>query len=233
MASLDTLLTEIRGCRICRDSPAGRVLPHEPRPVVRVAATARIAICGQAPGVRVHNSGLPFDDPSGDRLRDWMGIERPEFYDPATIAFLPMGFCFPGHDSKKGDLPPRRECAPVWRTKLLAELAGLELVLLIGQYAQAWHLPRIEGLRDLPKGLTATIADWRRIYDHSMMPRMIMLPHPSWRNSGSPATCCRCCERRCAAALIGMTSCRWRAYAAASIPAGTATASGVWLNGAG
>jgi uracil-DNA glycosylase len=189
MASdLDRLVADIRACRICRDAPRGRQLAHEPRPVVRVAARARIAICGQAPGVRVHNSGLPFDDASGDRLRDWMGVDRTTFYDEATIAFVPMGFCFPGHDAKKSDLPPRRECAAQWRAQVMAQLPKLELVLLIGQYAQSWHLARIPGLDDLPKSLTATVTDWRRIYDHSRQlnsePRTLVLPHPSWRNSG-------------------------------------------------
>jgi uracil-DNA glycosylase len=184
MPSLATLLADIRACRICRETPAGRQLPHEPRPVVRVAATARIAICGQAPGVRVHSSGLPFDDPSGDRLRDWMGIDRATFYDEATIAFVPMGFCFPGHDAKKGDLPPRRECAEHWREQVMAQLPQLELLLLIGQYAQGWHLARIPELTAVPKGLSATVGDWRRIYEHSSAPRTIVLPHPSWRNSG-------------------------------------------------
>jgi uracil-DNA glycosylase len=187
---LDRLVAAIRACRICRDQPTGPQLPHEPRPVVRMAATARIAICGQAPGVRVHNSGLPFDDPSGDRLRLWMGIDKAAFYDEASIAFLPMGFCFPGHDANKGDLPPRKECAKLWRNRTLAELGHLQLVLLIGQYAQGWHLRKLEGLADLPKGVTATVADWRRIYDHlrnsetPSQPRVLVLPHPSWRNSG-------------------------------------------------
>jgi uracil-DNA glycosylase len=187
-ADLDHLVADIRACRICRDAPQGRQLPHEPRPVVRVAASARIAICGQAPGVRVHNSGLPFDDPSGDRLRDWMGVDRATFYDEETIAFVPMGFCFPGHDAKKGDLPPRRECAAHWRAQVMTELPNLKLVLLIGQYAQGWHLARMPGLAGVTKSVTATVADWRRIYDHSRQlnsePRTLVLPHPSWRNSG-------------------------------------------------
>jgi uracil-DNA glycosylase len=180
VADLDALVAGIRACRVCRDAPAGKALPHEPRPVVRVASTARIAICGQAPGVRVHNSGLPFDDPSGDRLRGWMGTTRAEFYDEALVAFVPMGFCFPGHDAKKGDLPPRRECARLWRTKLFAHLPNLQLMLLIGRHAQNWHLA--DGLA--APNLSATVADWRRIYDSGTTPRLIVLPHPSWRNSG-------------------------------------------------
>jgi uracil-DNA glycosylase len=187
-ADLHRLVADIQACRICRDAPLGSPLPHEPRHVVRVASSARIAICGQAPGVRVHNSGLPFDDPSGDRLRNWMSIDRAMFYDATQIAFVPMGFCFPGHDTKKGDLPPRRECAPRWRAKVMAELPNLELVLLIGQFAQRWHLARVPGLTEVPKNLTATVADWRRLYDHSCLlnsePRTLVLPHPSWRNSG-------------------------------------------------
>jgi uracil-DNA glycosylase len=195
-AELAALVARIRGCRICRDTPTGRALPHEPRPVVRVTSTARIVICGQAPGVRVHASGLPFDDPSGDRLRLWMGIDRATFYDEALIAFMPMGLCFPGHDAKKGDLPPRRECAKAWRIALLEQLAAVELMLLIGRHAQAWHLARRPDIpnnstRDRPQGVTATVADWRRVYDHTSSvdwadrgPRLLVLPHPSWRNSG-------------------------------------------------
>jgi uracil-DNA glycosylase len=187
------LVAQLRGCRICRDAPTRSILPHEPRPVVRVASTARIVICGQAPGVRVHNSGLPFDDPSGDRLRTWMGIDRAAFYAEADIAFMPMGFCFPGHDANKGDLPPRRECARAWRAPLLEQLHQVELMLLIGAHAQVWHLarrPDIPGnsTRDRPRGVTATVADWRRVYDgtsdRSRGPRLLVLPHPSWRNSG-------------------------------------------------
>jgi uracil-DNA glycosylase len=190
---LAALVDQIRSCRICRDAPTGRMLPHEPRPVVRVASTARIVICGQAPGVRVHTSGLPFDDPSGDRLRAWMGIDRATFYAEADIAFLPMGLCFPGLDAKNGDLPPRRECASAWRVPLLEQLTQVDLMLLIGRHAQAWHLarrPDIPGnsTRDRPTSVTATVAGWRRVYDHTSKPgfgpRLIVLPHPSWRNSG-------------------------------------------------
>ena len=121
-------------------SPRGPPLPHEPRPVLRVSATARIGIFSQAPGTRVHASGTPFTDPSGVRLRAWMGVTDDEFYDASRIAIVPMGFCFPGLDAKGGDLPPRRECAPLWRARLMAALPDIELVLLVGQYAQRWHL---------------------------------------------------------------------------------------------
>ncbi|HRD78112.1 MAG TPA: uracil-DNA glycosylase family protein, partial [Hyphomicrobiaceae bacterium] len=127
-------------------------------------------------------SGLPFDDPSGDRLRAWLGLDRATFYDEARIAFLPMGLCFPGHDAKGGDLPPRPECAPRWRASLLAALPAIEVALLIGLYAQRWHLPR-ELTRE---GLTVTVARWREIMADRVpaTPLFIPLPHPSWRNSG-------------------------------------------------
>lgn len=176
--NLDDLLEEIRACRYCRDTAQGKSLPHEPRPVVVGSTTARILIAGQAPGTRVHASGIPFDDRSGDRLRDWLGVGRETFYDPELFAFAPMGFCFPGHDSKGGDLPPRRECAPLWRSRLMAAMPQIDLVLTIGQYAQAWHLG---GLRR--KTLTETVRGWREIYGRSAEPRVLPLPHPSWRNT--------------------------------------------------
>jgi len=176
---LDQLVEEIRQCRICVDQPRGRPLPHQPRPVVRASATARILIAGQAPGTRVHASGKPFTDPSGDRLRDWMGVGEAEFYDEARIAIVPMGFCFPGLDAKGGDLPPRRECAPAWRNALLDRMPAVDLVLAVGLYAQQFHLgKRVRG------SLTETVADWRAILDETHAPRILPLPHPSWRNSG-------------------------------------------------
>lgn len=176
---LDALFAEIRDCRVCVDHPIGMPLPHTPRPVVRGAATARILIAGQAPGTRVHASGKPFTDPSGDRLRSWMGIDEDTFYDEARIAIVPMGFCFPGHDAKGGDLPPRRECAPLWRARVMAELPAVRLVLAVGLYAQNWHL----GGR-ARSGLTETVSSWRAILDGGNAPAVIPLPHPSWRNSG-------------------------------------------------
>ncbi len=173
MTKLDRRSAEIRACRLCIESPQGRALPHEPRPVFRVSQTARICIAGQAPGTRVHASGTPFTDPSGDRLRAWMGVTPDEFYDVARIAIVPMGFCFPGLDAKGGDLPPRRECAPRWRAPLFETMPQIELVLAIGQYAQAWHLGPSRR-----KSLTETVAAWEAFY-----PRCIPLPHPSWRNN--------------------------------------------------
>jgi len=177
--SLDSLVEDVRSCRICVDQPRGRALPHQPRPVVRGAATARILIAGQAPGTRVHASGKPFTDPSGDRLRDWMGIGEADFYDETRVAILPMGFCFPGLDAKGGDLPPRRECAPAWRAALLAQMPAVDLVLAVGLYAQQFHL----GKR-VRASLTDTVADWREILAETDNPKVLPLPHPSWRNSG-------------------------------------------------
>ncbi|MBT9290531.1 uracil-DNA glycosylase family protein [Prosthecodimorpha staleyi] len=169
----------IRACRICRDAPTGTPLPHEPRPVAHLSATARILVAGQAPGTKVHASGLPFDDASGDRLRDWMGIGRDLFYDTSRIAFLPMGFCFPGQDAAGSDLPPRRECAPAWRARAVAAMPAVELVLAVGQYAQVWHLGRLK-----LGGMTETVARWREIMAATARPRILPLPHPSWRNTG-------------------------------------------------
>lgn len=173
MTKLERLSAEIRACRLCVETPKGGALPHEPRPVFRVSGTARICIAGQAPGTRVHASGTPFTDPSGDRLRDWMGVTPDEFYDVSRIAIVPMGFCFPGLDAKGGDLPPRRECAPRWRAPLFDLMPQIELVLAVGQYAQAWHLGPAR-----KKSLTETVAAWQEYY-----PRCLPLPHPSWRNN--------------------------------------------------
>ena len=147
--------------------------------MVVASSTARVLIAGQAPGTRVHATGLPFNDRSGDRLRDWMGVTREEFYEPANFAIAPMGFCFPGQDAKGGDLPPRRECAPAWRAPLLATMPQIELVLAIGLYAQRWHLGQEFG-----RSLTHNVENWRSIFLRNTSPRIIPLPHPSWRNTG-------------------------------------------------
>ncbi|MEQ8698733.1 MAG: uracil-DNA glycosylase family protein, partial [Bauldia litoralis] len=160
------------------DRPTGRTpLPHEPRPVLRVSASATVCIVGQAPGTRVHASGVPFTDPSGDRLRDWMGIDSDTFYDESRVAIVPMGFCFPGLDAKGGDLPPRRECPPAWRAPLMAQLPRIRLMLAVGAYAQAWHLGPL-----VRKSLTETVAAWRDIAT-ATDPIVVPLPHPSWRNN--------------------------------------------------
>lgn len=177
-ADLDALVASIRECRICRDRPAGRPLPHEPRPVLRVSDTATVCIVGQAPGTRVHASGTPFTDPSGDRLRAWMGIDAGTFYDAGRIAIVPMGFCFPGLDSNGGDRPPRRECAPAWRSAVFAAMPQVQLLLAVGIYAQAWHL----GPLARPT-LTETVGAWREIMAATRHPVVIPLPHPSWRNN--------------------------------------------------
>jgi uracil-DNA glycosylase len=178
--SLAALAQEIRACRVCRDAPRYKPpLPHEPRPVFQVSTSARLCIAGQAPGVRVHASGRPYTDPSGVRLRAWLGLGEEIFYDPRVVAIAPMGFCFPGHDAHGGDLPPRRECAELWRERLFALMPDLELVLLVGQYAQKWRL----GAGAAAKGLSGTVAAWREVYRPSDRPRLMPLPHPSWRNN--------------------------------------------------
>ncbi|HEX4180604.1 MAG TPA: uracil-DNA glycosylase family protein [Caulobacteraceae bacterium] len=166
---LDALLAEIRACRAC----AGE-FPHEPRPVVRVSAKTRLLICGQAPGRRVHESGLPFDDPSGDRLRGWMGVDRETFYGHPAIGVAAMAFCYPGTDPKGGDYPPPARCAALWRARLMAELPKAELTLLVGRPAQAWSL----GSR-ARASMTETVMAWR-----DLLPDIIPMPHPSWRNTG-------------------------------------------------
>lgn len=167
-----TLLADVRACRLCADK-----LEHPPRPVIQASPVARICVAGQAPGTKVHASGLPFDDRSGDRLRTWMGIDRATFYDPRKVATIPMGFCFPGQDAKGGDLPPRRECAATWHDRVFAALPQFELILLVGGYAQKWHLNR--GRTGAQKTLTDTVNNWR-----AYTPLYVPLPHPSWRNTG-------------------------------------------------
>ncbi len=170
---LDQVVAGIRGCRVCRDTPKGDPLPHEPNPVIRAQTSARICIAGQAPGTRVHATSTPFNDPSGVRLRAWMGVDRDTFYDDSLIAIVPMGFCFPGLDAKGGDKAPRRECAPLWRQSVFDHLPHLDLILLVGSYSQKWHLGLQAG-----RTLTETVADWR-----AYGPRYVPLPHPSWRNN--------------------------------------------------
>lgn len=146
--------------------------------MLRASITARIAVAGQAPGTRVHASGVPFTDPSGGRLRDWMGVADAEFYDDTRIAILPMGFCFPGLDAKGGDRPPRRECAAHWRTRLMSAMPQLELILLVGAYAHHWHLA------ERPRRLaSAVVADFDAILARDGPQKHFPLPHPSWRNN--------------------------------------------------
>ena len=181
-SELQTLHSAIAACRLCRDAPAkGEAdrLPHEPRPVATLSSTARILIAGQAPGLRVHESGLPFNDASGDRLRQWLSVDRESFYNRDHFAMLPMGFCFPGYDAAGSDLPPRKECAPLWRQKAMDAMPQIELILTIGQYAQAWHLGA-----ERMASMTETVAEWRRYLLTNRSPAVPPLPHPSWRNSG-------------------------------------------------
>lgn len=166
MTSLATLLAEVRACVLCAEH-----LPLGPRPVVQLHPTARILIAAQAPGRKVHETGLPFTDASGDRLRDWLGISREVFYDARQIAIVPMGFCFPG-TGHVGDLPPRPECAPAWRAALLSHLKNLQFTLVIGRYAQTYHLPH-QG-----SSVTEVVQAWRKNWPHT-----VALPHPSPRNN--------------------------------------------------
>jgi uracil-DNA glycosylase len=166
-AVLGALIEEVRGCTVCAAQ-----LPSGPRPVLQVHPEARILIAGQAPGRKVHESGVPFDDASGERLRQWMGVTRETFYDATRIAILPMGFCFPG-TGRSGDLPPRSECAPLWRQRLLDQMQQIELTLVIGDYAQRWHLPDAAS-----KNVTDTVAAWR-----TQWPAVLPMPHPSPRNN--------------------------------------------------
>lgn len=167
MASIAPLLAEIRACTACAAH-----LPLGPRPVLQISSSARILIAAQAPGRKVHETGIPFNDASGERLRAWLGLSREIFYDPELVAILPMAFCFPG-TGRSGDLPPRPECAPLWRAKLLAQLKHVRLTLVIGRYAQAYHLPDASRL-PLADVVRNRQAAW---------PRTVALPHPSPRNN--------------------------------------------------
>lgn len=166
MSDLEQLMKQMRACAICTDLPLG------PRPLFKVDARARVLIAGQAPGRITHQKGIPFDDPSGNRLRDWLGVDRDTFYNDPRIAILPMGFCFPGTGTS-GDLPPRVECAPKWRERALAMMPELELTLIIGRYAIDWHMPDAKG-----QSITALASDWQAAW-----PDQLVMPHPSPRNN--------------------------------------------------
>ncbi len=167
-SDLDRLLSQVRACRACE-----KHLPLGPRPVLRCRVSARLLIVGQAPGTRVHETGLPWNDPSGDRLRSWMQVDRETFYDDTRIAIIPMGYCYPGRAPRGGDLPPRPECAELWLDRLLAHLPTLELTLLVGGYAQRHYLGA-----QVKSSLTETVRAWREY-----APRFIPMPHPSFRNN--------------------------------------------------
>jgi uracil-DNA glycosylase len=166
MSTLAPLLNKIAACRDCAPH-----FPHTPRPTLYVAPTARLLIIGQAPGSQVHATGIPWNDRSGDRLRDWTGLDRDRFYDRSKIAVVPMGFCYPGVDAHGGDKPPRPECAPKWHEPVLQEMPNLQLTLLVGSYAQRYYLKS-------KLTMTETVRTWR-----STLPKFMPLPHPSWRNT--------------------------------------------------
>ena len=172
-AALSKLTRRIATCTLCAERFAATETKHLPRPVVRPSATARVLIAGQAPGARVHASGVPFDDPSGDRLRDWLGVDRDTFYNQSRISIVPMAFCFPGYDARGSDLPPPKICAQTWRAEVLAAMPQVALTLLVGQYAQQWHM---KGQRK--SSLTETVRNWQ-----AYGPNLLPLPHPSWRNT--------------------------------------------------
>lgn len=164
----DALFAEVRACRVCAPH-----LPHAPRPVFRVHPSARMLIVGQAPGRRVHESGIPWNDPSGDRLRQWLAMAPEVFYDVTRVAIIPIGLCYPG-TVDGADLPPRKECAPLWHSRLISRLPAVRLTLLVGSHAQAFHLEQRRKV-----GMTETVHAFRE-YGPGFLP----LPHPSWRNSG-------------------------------------------------
>lgn len=164
--TLAQLIDEVRACRHCADN-----LPHEPRPIVQAGSDARVLIIGQAPGSKVHASGVPWDDDSGDRLRGWLGLDRETFYDPSQVALVPMGMCYPGK-GQSGDLPPRPECAPLWHERLRAAMPSIRITLLVGQYAQKAYLPPA-----LRPSMTAAVAGFA-----SMPDGLFPLPHPAWRS---------------------------------------------------
>jgi len=166
VTALDSLLKEVAACQLCAEH-----LPLGPRPVVQLHPEARLLIVGQAPGTKVHETGIPFNDPSGDRLRSWLGVNRETFYDPAKIALMPTGFCYPGRAHRGGDLPPRKECAPRWHGRLRPLLGGVRLTLLVGQYAQAHYLGRRR-----KRTLGETVRAWEEY-----LPEFWPTPHPSWR----------------------------------------------------
>jgi len=166
--ALDALLAEVRACRLCAEH-----LPLGPRPVVRAAPSAKLLIIGQAPGTKVHESGVPWDDASGNRLREWLDVDKDTFYDETRIAIMPMGFCYPGRSEKGGDNPPRPECAPAWHAQLRAALPAVRLTLLVGSYAQAYYLEERR-----KKTMTETVSHWK-----DYLPDSIPTPHPSWRTT--------------------------------------------------
>ncbi len=170
----EAVLAELRACRHCAPRFAATRTAHAPNPIVRGRPSARLLVASQAPGARAHASGLPFDDPSGERLRAWMGVDRATFYDAGRIAIVPMAHCFPGYSEAGADLPPPADCARLWRARVLALFPAVELTLAIGAHSQAWHLGPARGA-----SLTETVRDWRRHLNAGIL----AMPHPSWRNN--------------------------------------------------
>ncbi|NVD05416.1 uracil-DNA glycosylase family protein [Vibrio sp. JPW-9-11-11] len=166
MIHMDNLLAQVRACRVCEPH-----LEHGCNPVIQASKSARLLIIGQAPGARVHQTSIPWNDPSGQRLREWLQLDKRTFYDPNQVAIMPMGLCYPGK-GQSGDLPPRKECAPLWHQAILDQLPNVTMTLLIGQYAQNYYL------QDKPKTLTETVRNWQQ-----WAPKYLPLPHPSPRNS--------------------------------------------------
>lgn len=184
-AKITELSDQIKACRICYDTPLFEPpMAVEPRPVCIISSKAKIVLSGQAPGMRVFNTGIPFNDPSGDRLREWLGVDRDVFYNPDNFAIVPMGFCFPGYDKNGGDLPPRKECAMTWHERIYAAMPQIDVVIVIGQYAQKYHLGA-----QRKKNLTETVRSWREYisgstaHDDISNKIIIPLPHPSWHNN--------------------------------------------------
>ena len=171
---LSDLKKRLGACDLCTARFAATATGHRPRPVVWFESTARLLVAGQAPGRQVHEIGIPFKDRSGDRLRNWMGVDESTFYDTSRVAIVPMAFCFPGYTASGSDLPPPTVCAETWRARVLDRLPTVRLTLLVGSHAQAWHL----GLPQNAK-VTDTVRDWQ-----SRLPDAFPLPHPSWRNTG-------------------------------------------------
>lgn len=172
MSQHASLVSRIQACQICKDRFAATHTAHSPRPVVWFRQGARILIAGQAPGARVHESGRPFTDPSGDRLRSWLGLEEDAFYDKSKVAIVPMAFCFPGYNAKGSDLPPPSICARTWHDDVMQMLGTAQLTILVGGHAHKWHL-------NVKSTVTETVSRWR-----DFAPQVFALPHPSWRNTG-------------------------------------------------
>ena len=179
---LSELVDAVAGCRVCRDTPIRRALPHEPRPIHQISPTAKIVIASQAPGLRAHVSGVPFQDPSGQRLREWLALDEKAFYDSTRLAIVPMGFCFPGYDANKGDLPPRPECRLTWHEAVFAAMPQVELIFAIGTYAMRYHMARLGYAVNTKASMAELVLEQGEMWSAGKA-RLLPLPHPSWRNT--------------------------------------------------